>query len=141
MGWIDGLIGGGVGKLVESVGNTVDKFITTDEEKIKLKQAVDKDIMDFKTSVLQNAESYEQELTKRLQADMASDSWLSKNIRPMTLIAILCMYSVFSITSGNIGGFKIAESYVQLLGQWGMMIMSFYFGGRSLEKIATIWKG
>ena len=72
---------------------------------------------------------------------MASDSWLSKNIRPMTLIAILCMYSVFSITSGNIGGFKIAESYVQLLGQWGMMIMSFYFGGRSLEKIATIWKG
>src|SRR3989337_212110 len=141
MGWIDGLIGGGVGKLVESVGNTVDKFITTEEEKIKLKQAVDKDIMDFKTSVLQNAESYEQELTKRLQADMASDSWLSKNIRPMTLIAILCMYSVFSITSGNIGGFKIAESYVQLLGQWGMMIMSFYFGGRSLEKIATIWKG
>ena len=141
MGWIDGLIGGGVGKLVESVGNTVDKFITTDEEKIKLKQAVDKDIIDFKTSVLQNAESYEQELTKRLQADMASDSWLSKNIRPMTLIAILCMYSVFSITSGNIGGFKIAESYVQLLGQWGMMIMSFYFGGRSLEKIATIWKG
>ena len=121
------MIGGGVGKLVESVGNTVDKFITTDEEKIRLKQAVDKDIMDFKTSVLQNAGSYEQELTKRLQADMASDSWLSKNIRPMTLIAILCMYSVFSITSGNIGGFKIAESYVQLFGQLGIMIMSFYY--------------
>lgn len=141
MGWIDGLIGGGVGKLVETVGNTVDKFVTTDEERLKLKQSIDKDLMDFKTSVLSNAESYEQELTKRLQADMSSDSWLSKNIRPMTLIAILVMYSVFSITSGNIGGFKIAESYVQLLGQWGMMIMSFYFGGRSLEKIATIWKG
>ena len=141
MGWIDGLIGGGVGKLVETVGNTVDKFVTTDEERLKLKQSIDKDLMDFKTSILSNAESYEQELTKRLQADMSSDSWLSKNIRPMTLIAILVMYSVFSITSGNIGGFKIAESYVQLLGQWGMMIMSFYFGGRSLEKIATIWKG
>lgn len=141
MGWIVGLIGGGVGKLVETVGNTVDKFVTTDEERLKLKQSIDKDLMDFKTSVLSNAESYEQELTKRLQADMSSDSWLSKNIRPMTLIAILVMYSVFSITSGNIGGFKIAESYVQLLGQWGMMIMSFYFGGRSLEKIATIWKG
>ena len=141
MGWIDGLIGGGVGKLVESIGSTVDKFVTTDEERLKLKQSIDKDLMDFKTSVLSNAESYEQELTKRLQADMSSDSWLSKNIRPMTLIAILVMYSVFSITSGNIGGFKIAESYVQLLGQWGMMIMSFYFGGRSLEKIATIWKG
>ncbi len=141
MGWFDGLIGGGVGKLVESVGSTVDKFVTTEEERLKLKQAIDKDVMDFKDSVLKNAESYEQELTKRLQADMSSDSWLSKNIRPMTLIAILSMYSVFSITSGNIGNFKIAESYVQLLGQWGMMIMSFYFGGRSLEKIATIWKG
>lgn len=141
MGWIDDLIGGGVGKLVESVGNTVDKFVTTEEERLKIKQSIDKDLMDFKTSILSNAESYEQELTKRLQADMSSDSWLSKNIRPMTLIAILSMYSVFSITSGNIGNFKIAESYVQLLGQWGMMIMSFYFGGRSLEKIATIWKG
>lgn len=141
MGWLDGLIGGGVGKLVESVGTVVDKFVTTEEERLKLKQAIDKDLMDFKTSVLSNAESYEQELTKRLQADMSSDSWLSKNIRPMTLIAILSMYSVFSITSGNIGNFKIAESYVKLLGEWGMMIMSFYFGGRSLEKIATIWKG
>lgn len=141
MGWIDGLISGGVDKVITSVSDAVDKFVTTDKEKMELKKAIDKDLMDFKNSVLKNAESYEQELTKRLQADMSSDSWLSKNIRPMTLIAILVMYSVFSITSGNIGNFKIAESYVQLLGQWGMMIMSFYFGGRSLEKIATIWKG
>lgn len=73
------------------------------------------------------------ELTKRLEADMASDSWLSKNIRPMTLIFILAAYSLFSI--GSAMQFNVNEKYVELLGQWGMLIMSFYFGGRTLEKI------
>ena len=73
------------------------------------------------------------ELTERLKADMASDSWLSKNIRPMTLIAILAGYFIFAFMSAF--GKNANESYVQLLGQWGMLIMSFYFGGRTLEKI------
>ena len=74
-----------------------------------------------------------QELTKRQQADMASDSWLSKNIRPMTLIAILAGYFIFAMMSA----FQLDtnQKYVELLGQWGMLIMSFYFGGRTLEKI------
>lgn len=74
-----------------------------------------------------------QELTKRQESDMASDSWLSKNIRPMTLIAILAGYFVFAMMSA----FQMDTNtkYVELLGQWGMLIMSFYFGGRTLEKI------
>ena len=75
-----------------------------------------------------------QELTKRAQADMASDSWLSKNIRPLTLIAILTGYFVFAMMSAY--GMNTNENYVQLLGQWGMLIMSFYFGGRTMEKLA-----
>jgi len=75
----------------------------------------------------------QQELTKRQQADMASDSWLSKNIRPMTLIFILVFYVVFAMMSA--GGIETNQKYVELLGQWGMLIMSFYFGGRTLEKI------
>ena len=74
-----------------------------------------------------------QELTKRQAADMASDSWLSKNIRPMTLIAILGGYFVFAMMSAF--GNNANEKYVELLGQWGMLVMSFYFGGRTLEKI------
>ena len=81
-----------------------------------------------------NADVAEQhELTERLKADMGSDSWLSKNIRPMTLIAILTGYFVFAGLSA--AKIDVNESYVQLLGQWGMLIMSFYFGGRTLEKI------
>ena len=82
---------------------------------------------------LQADTAEQQELTKRQEADMASDSWLSKNIRPMTLIAILTGYFVFAMLSAfNI---ETNSKYVELLGQWGMLIMSFYFGGRTLEKI------
>jgi hypothetical protein len=72
-------------------------------------------------------------LTARMQADMASDSWLSKNIRPMTLVFILLTYTVFGLMSA--WDIEVNNNYVELLGQWGMLIMSFYFGGRTLEKI------
>jgi uncharacterized membrane protein (DUF106 family) len=72
-------------------------------------------------------------LTERAKNDMASDSWLSKNIRPMTLIFILVVYTVFALMSAF--GHNANESYVTLLGQWGMLIMSFYFGG----SLARFW--
>ena len=75
----------------------------------------------------------QQELTKRQQADMASDSWMSKNIRPMTLVFILIVYTSFAGLSA--ADIEVNNNYVELLGQWGMLIMSFYFGGRTLEKI------
>ncbi len=78
----------------------------------------------------------QEELTKRLQADMASDSWLSKNIRPMTLVFILFTYTTFGMMSA--WDIEVNNNYVELLGQWGMLIMSFYFGGRTLEKIVDM---
>ena len=77
-----------------------------------------------------------QEVTKRVEADMGSDSVLAKNIRPMTLIFILVVYTVFAMMSAF--GHNANEEYVTLLGQWGMLIMSFYFGGRTLEKILAM---
>ena len=82
-----------------------------------------------------NADVAEQhELTERLSADMGSDSWLSKNIRPMVLIFILFAYTGFAIAS--MFDFETRGNYVELLGNWGMVVMSFYFGGRTFEKIA-----
>lgn len=72
-------------------------------------------------------------VTERWQADMASDSWLSKNIRPMTLIAILGAYFIFASCSAF--GVNVNETYVKLLGEWGQLIMLAYFGGRTAEKI------
>lgn len=75
-------------------------------------------------------------ITARWQADMNSDSWLSKNIRPMALIAIFVAFFLFTMMSAF--GYNAQESYVQLLGQWGQIIFLAYFGGRTVEKLADM---
>jgi hypothetical protein len=105
----------------------------TPEEAAAIRAEADKHEEFRITAAASLAVTQEAEVTKRLQADMASDSWLSKNVRPGTLVYILTAYLLLAIMDGN--GFKVAESYVTLLGQWGMLVMSFYFGGRSVEKV------
>ena len=75
-------------------------------------------------------------ITDRWQADMSSDSWLSKNIRPMSLIAIFLGYFLFAMMSAF--GLNANESYVTLLGNWGMLVFGAYFGSRTVEKITEI---
>jgi hypothetical protein len=84
------------------------------------------------------AQSDADNVTDRWQADMSSDSWLSKNIRPMSLIAIFMGYFLFAMMSAY--GYNANESYVTLLGNWGMLIMGAYFGGRTVEKLAEMRK-
>tara|TARA_R110000822_G_scaffold139730_3_gene277332 strand:+ start:3039 stop:3452 length:414 start_codon:yes stop_codon:yes gene_type:complete len=119
--------------LVDVGMKILDKFIPDPEAKAKAQQELLKMQQEGRLAEL-NADNIEaQEVTKRAQADMNSDSWLSKNIRPMTLIFILLAYTTFAMMSAY--GIDTNEKYVELLGQWGMLIMSFYFGGRTLEKI------
>lgn len=111
----------------------LDKFIPDPEAKAKAQQELLQMQQEGKLAEL-NADNIEaQELTKRQSADMMSDSWLSKNIRPMTLIFILLTYTVFGMMSA--WDIEVNNNYVELLGTWGMVIMSFYFGGRTLEKV------
>jgi uncharacterized membrane protein len=122
---IDDIIGVGM--------KLVDKLIPDPAQKAQAQLELAKLAQDGKLADIQADINEAQELTKRAQADMASDSWLSKNIRPMTLIFILVFYVIFAMMSA--GGVDTNQKYVELLGQWGMLIMSFYFGGRTLEKI------
>ena len=78
----------------------------------------------------------QQELTKRHTADMSSDSWLSKNIRPLSLCALFAAYIMFALMSTF--DLDTNESYTMLLGQWGQLAFGFYFGSRGLEKIAEM---
>jgi hypothetical protein len=78
-------------------------------------------------------------VSDRWKADMASDSWLSKNIRPGTLLYILTAYLIFAGLSA--AGIQVQEAYVSLLGQWGMLVMTAYFGGRTVEKVMEMRKG
>jgi len=115
----------------------IDKILPDPEAKAKAQLDLAKMAQDGDLAKMANeTELYKTEqnnLTDRLKADMGSDSWLSKNIRPMTLIFILLAYSTFAMMSAF--DLNTNQAYVELLGQWGMLIMSFYFGGRTLEKI------
>ena len=82
------------------------------------------------------AKNEDNNVSDRWKSDMSSDSWLSKNIRPMSLIAIFVGYFLFAMMSAY--GLNANESYVNLLGQWGMLIMGAYFGGRTIEKLADM---
>jgi hypothetical protein len=122
---IDDIIGVGM--------KLVDKLIPDPAAKAQAQLELAKLAQDGKLADIQADINEAQELTKRQQADMLSDSWLSKNIRPMTLIFILLGYFTFAMMSAF--DLDTNKAYVELLGQWGMLIMSFYFGGRTLEKI------
>jgi hypothetical protein len=114
----------------------VDKLIPDPAQKAQAQLELAKLAQDGKLADIQADINEAQELTKRAQADMVSDSWLAKNIRPMTLIAIISGYFIFAFMSAF--DMDTNERYVELLGQWGMLIMSFYFGGRTLEKIVDM---
>ena len=127
----------GLDALLGIGGKLIDKLIPDPEAKAKAQLELAQMAQNGELQKMANdTKLYEVEqtnLTDRLKADMGSDSWLSKNIRPMTLIAIITGYFVFAMMSAF--DLDTNERYVELLGQWGMLIMSFYFGGRTLEKI------
>jgi hypothetical protein len=122
---------------VLSIGEKlIDKFFPDPEQKAKaqlelMKMQQEGDFKKIEADIIE-----QQELTKRQQADMASDSWLSKNIRPLSLIALFVAYIVFALMSAF--DMDTNESYTMLLGQWGQLAFGFYFGSRGLEKIAEI---
>ena len=129
--------------LLEVGSKILDRVMPDPEQKAKAQIELQKLAQDGELAKMANEtklfEIEQNNLTDRLKADMGSDSWLSKNIRPMTLIAILVGYFTFAMMSAF--GYETNRSYVELLGQWGMLIMSFYFGGRTLEKIMDMKKG
>lgn len=119
-------------------GKLIDKLIPDPEAKAKAQLELQKMAQEGELAKMANEtklfEIEQENVTRRVEADMASDSWMSKNIRPLTLVFLLVAYSGFAIAS--IFEYETRGAYVELLGQWGMLVMSFYFGGRTMEKIA-----
>jgi len=126
---LDGLLG--------VAGKLIDKLIPDPAAKAQAQIELAKMAQDGELAKMANEtnlyKAEQDNISGRWNADMNSDSWLSKNIRPMSLVAIFIGYFLFAMMSAF--GYDAKESYVNLLGQWGMLIMSAYFGGRTLEKI------
>jgi uncharacterized membrane protein (DUF106 family) len=117
-----------------SIGEKVlDKVLPDPEARAKAQAMLIEMQQKGELAKLQADMNEQDNLTKRAEADMKSDSWLSKNIRPMTLIYILTAYLALAVMDAM--GLDISDNFVSLLGQWGMLVMSFYFGGRTLEKV------
>jgi len=119
--------------VANKIGNLIDKFVQTKDEKAKFQKEIE--LIFIKAEL-----DLEKEITSRHQYDMQSDSWLSKNIRPLLTIFSLILYTLFAISDGNLGNFDIQDQYVDLLGQIVIMSLGFYFTSRGIEKTAKILK-
>lgn len=116
------------GNVIEKVGNVIDNLSTSEEERLAAKQAMQE--------VLMEAESDAQEqVTRRWEADMKADNWLSKNIRPLICVFLTAIFVVLSIFDGNLGGFQIQEAYKPIYQTLLITVYGAYFAGRSIEKI------
>ena len=127
--------------LLGTIGNIIDDVVTTDEEKLKLKNALQKEMNHYKLALRQAENDYEKELTNRLKADMTSDSWLSKNIRPLlllilTITTIVLAYStIFILEVQEVEKTKVWIPLLTTLLTTGFI---FYYGSRGFEKIKSM---
>jgi len=124
MGLIQNILGGGASELVKSIGEAIDRNVTNTGEKMALYNELQK--------ILNEQEA---QLTARHAADMASDSWLSKNVRPLTLIGLLILYLLFALLDG-LNVLHLGAAYIDMLQQLCILVLTFYFGSRGLEKIS-----
>ena len=121
------------GDTIKDIGNIVDDLHTSGEEKEEAKQKI--------TQILAQAEQAAQaQVSARWEADLKYGSWLSKNIRPLTLIFLTGVFVVLSVFDGNAGEFKIGEAYVPVYQTLLMTVYAAYFAGRSIEKVKQVAK-
>jgi len=115
------------GGLVKDVGNVIDKLTTTDEERLAAKQKIQE--------LLEKADQDAQtQITERWKLDMQSDSFLSKNIRPLVLVYLTVIFTGLAFFDGNIGGFQVDEAYIPIFQSLLITVYGAYFVGRTWEK-------
>jgi hypothetical protein len=115
------------GGVIKEVGDVIDKLTTTKEEKLDAQRLIQE--------ILEKADNDAQlQVSERWKYDMQSDSYLSKNIRPMVLIYLTVIFTALCFTDGNIGEFKIAKEYIPIFQSLLITVYGAYFVGRSWEK-------
>ena len=122
------LLSGGAAELVKGVGGVIDNLHTSKEEKLEAERKIKEVIASYEVEMEKN-------ITSRWEADLKSDSWLSKNVRPLVLVfLIVCTMLLIFIDAGALN-FEVKSSWVDLLQLVLITVIGAYFGGRSLEKV------
>ena len=118
----------GANELVKGVGGVIDNLHTSKEEKLEAERKIKDMIMGYEANM-------QQQVTKRWKVDMASDSWLSKNIRPLVLIFLVVSTVLMIFIDAGVIAFEVKDTWVDLLQLVLITVIGAYFGGRSLEKV------
>ena len=121
------------GDAIKDVGNIIDNLHTSGEEKAEAKERITQILADA-------AQKAQAQVSARWEADLKYGSWLSKNIRPLTLIFLTGVFVVLSVFDGNAGEFTIGEAYVPVYQTLLMTVYAAYFAGRSIEKVKKVTK-
>ena len=122
------LLSGGAADLVKGVGGVIDNLHTSKEEKLEAERKIKELMANYEVEM-------EKDITSRWEADLKSDSWLSKNVRPLVLVfLIVCTMLLIFIDAGALN-FEVKSSWVDLLQLVLITVIGAYFGGRSLEKV------
>jgi len=135
------ILGGGIKPLIDGVKDLIGATNTTDKERLELENKADALVQDFVLKVGDQLIAAEGQITARQQADMASDSWLSKNVRPMTLMfltvatVMLAYITIFALPPEKVA---LLKPWVDMLTSLLMTVYGFYFGSRGLEKIGQM---
>ena len=127
MGILSNIISGGAGELIKGVGGVLDNLTTSKEEKLEAERKIKELVANYEMEVEKN-------VTSRWQSDMNSDSWLSKNVRPIVLIFLVVCTMLLIFIDAGVLKFNVKDSYVDLLQLVLITVIGAYFGGRSLEK-------
>ena len=128
MSFLGKIFSSGATELVKGVGEVVDNLTTTDEERLEAKRKIEEMVTNFETQM-------QKEVTARWSQDMNSDSWLSKNIRPLVLVFLVISTVLMIFIDAGAINFNVKDSYVDLLQLVLITVIGAYFGGRSFEKI------
>ena len=121
------------GDTIKDVGNIIDNLHTSDEEKAEARQKIEQLLVDAEQKA-------QVQVSARWEADLKHGSWLSKNIRPLTLIFLTGVFVILSVFDGNLGEFTIGESYIPVYQTLLITVYGAYFAGRSIEKVRKVTK-
>jgi hypothetical protein len=142
LSWISGIFSKGTADVVTSVGKTIDSLITSDEERLILKNKLQEEMNDLQKKGIDAVSEYDKQITERHKNDMNSDSWLSKNTRPMVLIGltiatvVLAYLTIFvDLNDKQLGAL---ESWLPLLQTLLITVFSFFYGSRGIEKVQNL---
>ena len=128
MNWLTAIFSTGASTLIDSVGNTIDKLVTNDEEKLVLRNKLQEAMNEFQSTMETKSIEFEQEITKRWTSD--NEHNITRLVRPLSFVYVLVIFSIIALADGNLGSFSVSPIYVPVFETLLATMVVAYFGSR-----------